>query len=115
MIDDRQLLRLSRNMATVLIAVIGIYFLVTGTTYSVWWFSSLFDSVRTGYSWSSLAQSAVFIAAGTSLILRRNWLARKLIKPVRTDTCPNCDYPIESAVKHCPECGLTMTPPETPS
>ena len=115
MIDDRQLLRLSRNLATAMIVLVGTYLAVTGLAYSMWTIVSIFDAFPGTDSWASALQSAIYLVSGVALILRRNWLAHKLIKPVRTDTCPACDYPIESANKHCPECGLAITPPETPS
>jgi len=48
-------------------------------------------------------------AIGLALILRRNWIARWLIKPAPADTCPQCDYPIAPAASKCPECGLELS------
>ncbi len=106
MIDDRQLLRLSRNLANVLIVVVGLHLIVTGAAYATWAVTSLFDSFAGNMSWTSAVQSAIFLASGLLLIFRRNWLARKLIRPAPADTCPGCDYPIDPAASKCPECGL---------
>ncbi len=108
MIDDRQLLRLSRNIVAAFAALLGIWFLVEGLQLLIGMVQLLSLSSSGMVSVTLLVQLGLLLGAGCFFILRRNWLARRLIRPAPADTCPGCDYPIDPAANKCPECGLPL-------
>ncbi len=110
MIDDRQLLRLSRNLISGLSALLAIWSLLGGLQYAAAWFQYTGGRAGPGFpSWTFAALAVAHLFLGVLLFSRRNWLARKLIQPVRADTCPACDYPINVKAARCSECGLWLT------
>ncbi len=117
MMDNRQLLRTSRTHAATLCFISGVILIVLTLREIAWHIEALgMMYVPTAPiavpAWSDIDWTLVTLiaqlAVGFVLVFRRNWLARKLIKPVRDDTCPSCDYPIGKDSSTCPECGLQI-------
>lgn len=111
MIDDHQLLCLSRNLVAAMFVALGVYAVLEGMTSLMWWFQIMGPSSASNWNqWSYSASGGTHLGMGALLIFKRNWIARKLIKPAPADTCPQCDYPIAPAATECPECGLALAP-----
>ncbi len=108
MIDDRQLLRLSRNLVRAMFVALGIWSVLEAPPFVTYFVQTMGFGPGVGFEWSYLVTSAIYFAAGIGLIFRSNWLARKLLRPAPADTCPGCDYPIDAKSAICPECGLTL-------
>ncbi|MEN0020661.1 MAG: zinc ribbon domain-containing protein [Planctomycetota bacterium] len=104
MVDDRQLLRLSRNLVAAAIAIFGTL-LALEYTWSFLYYAVSEDLM-------SAATLLIPIGVLVTAVLKRHAISRKLIKATRVDLCPACQYPIpQRTSRFCPECGLRLTGP----